>query len=83
MDEWPTKRKLNPESVSPEANQAKKHQVGLLPDTFIQSLPGEVCPHCKKECTLESKALHCDLCGTGHTMNANKYLVSCMIISTM
>jgi len=28
-------------------------------DTFIQSLPGGKCPHCKKECT---SALQCDLC---------------------
>ena len=49
--------------MSPEVNQAKKHQVGILPDAFIHSLLGEICPHCKKECTLESKALQCDFCG--------------------
>ena len=64
MDELPTKRKLNPESVSPEANQTKKHQVGLshhaLYNPFlVRSAPTVL----KKECALESKASQCDLCG--------------------
>ena len=63
MNGGPVKRKLNPESVSPEAHQAKVVFPKNRTDTFIQSLPGGKCPHCKKECTSENKALQCDLCG--------------------
>jgi len=62
MNDGSNKRKLNPESVSPEAHQTKKRQGGSSPnsqaaDELVKSLPGEVCDHCKKECTSESKAL--------------------------
>ena len=66
--EGPIKRKLQPDSVSPEANQAKKYQGSSTPevrrDTIVKSLLGDVCPHCSKECCSESKAVQCDLCGT-------------------
>jgi len=54
-----TKRKLNPESVSPEANLAKKHHGS---DDFA-NFPGARCPHCSEVCVSDSKAVQCDLCG--------------------
>ena len=66
MADGGSKRKLNVDSVSPEANQAKKHQGGSPPinggDAFA-SLPGAQCPHCGEACLSESKAVQCDLCG--------------------
>ena len=44
--EGPIKRKLQPDSVSPEANQAKKYQGSSTPegrrDTIVKSLLGDV-----------------------------------------
>ena len=66
MAEGANKRKLNSESLSPEVNQAKKHQAGSSPENRrerFESLPGERCPHCSENCVSESKAVQCDLCG--------------------
>jgi len=60
------KRKLSGDSVSPETNQAKKHQGDLSPvnsGDVLASLPGAQCPHCSEPCLPESKAIQCDLCG--------------------
>ena len=66
MSEGAYKRKLNSESLSPEANQAKKYQVGSSPENrseCFESLPGDRCPHCSENCLSESKAVQYDLCG--------------------
>ena len=60
------KRKLSPESVSPETNQAKKYQGDSSPvsrNDALASLPGVRCPHCSETCLSESNAVQCDLCG--------------------
>ena len=66
MDEVTNKRKFNAESVSPEANQAKKYQGDVSlenrSDAFA-SLPGDHCPYCEKVCLPESRSIQCDLCG--------------------
>ena len=31
-------------------------------DEQVRNLPGDKCPHCNQVCTIESKAIQCDLC---------------------
>ena len=50
-----TKRTERPGGDTPPTKKQKDR---------IQSLPGSKCLHCDQDCTLESKALQCDLCHT-------------------
>ena len=79
MADGGSKRKLNADSVSPEANQAKKHQGGSPPinggDAFA-SLPGAQCPHCGEACLSESKAVQCDLqCWASYFVKVTSYIL--------
>ena len=52
--------------MSTPAIKRTRAAAGISPearDAMIHSLPGENCPHCKQPCTVENKAVQCDLCG--------------------
>jgi len=85
MNDGSNKLKLNPESVSPDAHQAKKHlsPKSRAADEVIKSLPREICPPVRRNAlqrAMHSKVSNATYVEFGHTLNAKRYQVSYMII---
>ena len=52
------------DEMSTPATKRTRAAAGISPgarDAMIQSLPGEICPHCNEHCTATNKAVQCDL----------------------
>ena len=64
-DTPPTKKKRDKSADSP----------ARLEEGNLQLLPGDRCPHCDKDCSVESKAIQCDLCHVWHCLKVLSLLI--------